>query len=59
MKVFLVTFSFFTLFVELPIIIILNIKQNHGHTWLLEPYTLSKFISPDIFLSIKQNLSYV
>ena len=58
MKVFLVTFSFITVFVELPIIIILNIKQNIGYIWLLRPYTFGKLISLNIFLSIKQNFSY-
>ena len=56
MKVFLVTFSLITLFVEVPIIIILNIKQNLGHIWLFGPYTLGKLIFPCIFLSIKQTL---
>ena len=58
MKVFLVTFSFITLSIELHIIVIPSIKQKLGHAWLLGSYTLCKLLSPNIFLSIKQNLSY-
>ena len=52
-----VIFSFIKLCIVLPIIY-LNIKQNLGHTWLLEPYTLGKLIFSIIFLSVKQNLSH-
>ena len=37
---------------------LLNIKQNFGHVRLLGPHTLDKLTFYDIYLSIKQNLSY-
>ena len=61
MKALFVTFSSITFSIEFPviIIIILSIKQNIGHVWILRPHTLGKLICQIIFLSIKQNLSYV
>ena len=60
MKALFVTFSSITFSIEFPIIIIiiLNIKQNLGHAWILGPQTLGKLICQIIFLSIKQNHSY-
>ena len=49
-------FSFMTLCVVS--IAYLNIKQNIGYAWLLEPYILGKLIFLVISLSIKQNLSH-
>ena len=49
MKAFFVTFSSIPLFVEFPIIIILDIKQNLGHAWPLGPHTLEKLIYYDNF----------
>ena len=37
---------------------LLNIKQNIGHAWLPRPHILGKLIFYDIYLNIKQNLSY-
>ena len=50
-------FSFMTLCVVS--IACLNIKQNIGYTWLLEPHVLGKLIFMVISLSIKQNRGYV
>ena len=58
MKVFPVTFSFITLFVELHIVVILSIKQNLSHAWSLRPHTLNKLILQFILLSIKQILGH-
>ena len=55
MKVFLIVFLFITLCIILPIIY-LNIKQNLGYTWLLEPYTLGKLIFLIIFLRLDGTL---
>ena len=49
-------FSFMTLCVVS--IAYLNIKQNIGYAWLLEPQILGKLIFLVISLSIKQNLSH-
>ena len=49
-------FSFMTLCVVS--IAYLNIKQNIGYAWLLEPHILGKLIFLIISLSIKQNLSH-
>jgi len=57
MKVFLVTFSFIILSVELHIIVIPSIKQNLNYAWLLS-HALNKLILLDIYLSIKQNLGH-
>ena len=58
MRVFLVTFSFITLSIELHIIVALSIKQKLGHAWFPKPHTLGKLMLKVIFLSVKQNLSY-
>ena len=59
MKIYFVTFSCITLFVELHIIVFLSVKQNLNYVWFLGPPTLGKLILQIIFLSVKQNLSYV
>ena len=46
---------------ELCVILItcVDIKQNIGYVWLLEPHTLGKLIFLITCLDIKQNLSHV
>ena len=53
MKIYFVTFSCITLFVELHIIVFLSVKQNLNYVWFLGPPVLSKLILPIIFLSVK------
>ena len=50
-------FSFSTLCVVLTTC--LNIKQNLGHAWFLEPHISSKLIFLVTCLNIKQNIGYV
>ena len=49
MKVFLVTFSFITLSVELRVIVAPSAKQNLGYAWFFEPHNLGKLMLEVIF----------